>query len=273
MSGKKRSKRDEKTLSLLSRQERVLSRQGERIEDQQKGLARVINVLRPFSFVFGALFFIVSLLLFVSLTWTQIMRVLHTFCHSGATCGYLLNLDKQIPNPLDRALSAMGGLKVFLDIVAFTLVILYLFFATLVGIVKIGIRVLWLTLFKLRRRSSPPQGLMLASIILVASLLALTQVLMTLAPQYISYGGQTYQGSDGGAKACSPEAPEGFCHMSQVGIFMHMMSLQLPFFAIVFYWAQWVMVATTLFGCFFAIIRCKRSNVDARDSDSDEDEW
>jgi LMBR1 domain-containing protein 1 len=47
------------------------------------------------------------------------------------------------------------------DVGVFAAVIAYLFMVTLAGIAKVGIRVLWLTLFKLRRRSSPPQGLML----------------------------------------------------------------------------------------------------------------
>lgn len=150
-------------------------------------------------------------------------------------------------------------MNAFIDVALFALVIVYLFFVTLSGIVKIGIRILWVTLFRLKRRASPPQGLMLASIILVLSLLALTNVLLAVAPQYTSYGGQVYTAMRDGAPQtvpCSASAPPSAnCQLSQIATFSTLISLNLPFFGVVFYWATWGFLGTTLLSCFWAIIR------------------
>jgi hypothetical protein len=115
-------------------------------------------------------------------------------------------------------LSQAARLQAFLDLGIFGAVILFLFFVTLSGIVKVGIRILWLLLFRLKRRSSPPQGLLLASMILVLALLALTNILMSLAPQYTTYGGQVYNNGTAVVE-CGPQAPKDACHMSQVSTF------------------------------------------------------
>jgi LMBR1 domain-containing protein 1 len=269
ISGKSMSKADEKTLGLLSRQERVLARQGERIEDSQKGWNRIIACCAPFAFAFGGLFFLVTLFLFISLLMTQIGRLSQSLC--GAVCGYLLDIGKWTKNPLDFVLSQAARLQAFLDLGIFGAVILFLFFVTLSGIVKVGIRILWLLLFRLKRRSSPPQGLLLASMILVLALLALTNILMSLAPQYTTYGGQVYNNGTAVVE-CAHEAPKGACHMSQVSSFMSMISIGMPFFGVVFNWATWVFLGTTLISFFWAIIRCRKSNITSEADDSDEAE-
>jgi LMBR1 domain-containing protein 1 len=114
ISGKAMSKADEKTLGLLSRQERVLARQGERIEDSQKGWNRVISCCAPFAFAFGGLFFVFSLFLFISLIMTQIGRLSASLC--GAACGYLLDIGAWTKNPLDFVLSQAARLQAFLDL-------------------------------------------------------------------------------------------------------------------------------------------------------------
>lgn len=51
-----------------------------------------------------------------------------------------------------------------------------------------------------------------------------------------------------------------------------MINLNLSFFGVIFYWATWVFVGTTFLSCIFAIVRCRRSNVEHNESDSDEPE-
>jgi LMBR1 domain-containing protein 1 len=45
-------------------------------------------------------------------------------------------------------------------------VIAYLFFVSLAGVAKLGIRILWISLFQLKKRASPPQGLLLVRVLL-----------------------------------------------------------------------------------------------------------
>jgi hypothetical protein len=88
----------------------VLSREGERIEEQNSRCGRCLALFRPFVFVYGALLFILSLFLFVSIAMTQIDIVAHTnLC--GASCGYLVNMP-YLDNPLDYVLRKMAGWQV-----------------------------------------------------------------------------------------------------------------------------------------------------------------
>lgn len=146
-------------------------------------------------------------------------------------------------------------IQAFIDVALFALVIVYLFLVTLAGITKLGIRILWISLFQaralsrrkqslnakglsqLKRRASPPQGLMLvsrwgcsgcalvnaqarrktqAAVLLVLAMLAVNALLMSLAPQYTSFGGQTYLDQSGVVTPCALNAPPGLCHLSQV---------------------------------------------------------
>jgi LMBR1 domain-containing protein 1 len=270
ISGKKMSKADEKTLTLLSRQERVLSRQGERIEDSQKGWNRVAACCAPFEFAFGGVFFLISIFLFVSLLMTQIGRLSKSLC--GAACGYLLDIGEWTKNPLDFVLYQAARVQAFLDLGLFSFVILFLFFVTLSGIVKVGIRILWLVLFRLKRRSSPPQGLLLASMILVLALLAISNMLMSLAPQYTTYGGQMYRNETGVHPCDHTYASNTTCHMSQIGEFTTYVQIAMPFFGVAFYWITWAFLATTLLSFFWSIVRCRKSNITRDGNDSDEAE-
>lgn len=73
-------------------------------------------------------------------------------------------------------------------------------------------------LYKIRARSTPPQGLLVAAIILMLSILALNMELTTIAPQYANFGSQTWR-SDNSTEVhpCSLDAPPGKCTMTQIG--------------------------------------------------------
>jgi hypothetical protein len=62
-----------------------------------------------------------------------------------------------------------------------------------------------------------------------------------------------------------------FC-VHQISQLVAMINLNLSFFGVAFYWGTWVFVATTFLSCFIAIVRCRRSNIDRSESDSDEPE-
>jgi len=58
----------------------------------------------------------------------------------------------------------------------------------------------------------------------------------------------------------------------QIATLSTRINLSMPFFGVVFFWASWVFLATTLLSVFVAVVRCRRSNIDSHDSDSDETE-
>lgn len=51
-----------------------------------------------------------------------------------------------------------------------------------------------------------------------------------------------------------------------------MVSVRTSFFGVIFYYATWLFIAAFIIGSVIAVIKSKPSNIDERDSDSDEDE-
>jgi len=75
------------------------------------------------------------------------------------------------------------------------MIILYMFWATTKGIITLGIRFLWVHLYKFRRAATQPQGLLAATMLWMLSLAALSYTLtMAVAPEYSMFGSQKYVG-------------------------------------------------------------------------------
>lgn len=58
------------------------------------------------------------------------------------------------------------------------------------GIIKIGINFFSLELFRIRRRDSTPQALSIVSILVILMMFAFSMQLMSIAPQYLTFGDQ-----------------------------------------------------------------------------------
>ena len=79
------------------------------------------------------------------------------------------------------------------DYILMVMIILYMFWATTKGIISIGIRFLWVNLYKFRQAATPPQGLLAATLILMLSLAGMCYSLtMSVAPDYAMFGSQKY---------------------------------------------------------------------------------
>jgi LMBR1 domain-containing protein 1 len=73
------------------------------------------------------------------------------------------------------------------------MIILYMFWSTTRGIISIGIRFLWVHLYRFRRAATQPQGLLAATMLLMLSLAGLSYSLtMSVAPEYSMFGSQRY---------------------------------------------------------------------------------
>jgi len=268
---KKISKKDSENLDLLKRKERILARQNVRLQGENTGWRKIWACMKPFMFIFGLLFMIFSILIWVSILLTSIDKAANANLFCGSQCGFILAYPK-IFNPLDYVLTALS--KYFpLDYILLGLIIFYIFFTTLSGIIRIGVRFLWINLYKIRSKSTPPQGLLLTAILLMFAILSLNMELTTLAPQYANWGSQTYipiNATD--PIPCSLDAPAGACYMTQIGTIVNRISLRTSFFGYIFFYATWLFIATTFLAFFIAAFKAKSSNVEARDSDSDEDE-
>jgi LMBR1 domain-containing protein 1 len=268
---KKMNKKDEETMGLLKRKERALTRQHSRLENTHTGWRVAWAAVRPFMFIFGFVFILVSLLIVVSIALTNTDKAINSHHWCGAKCGFILAYPK-ILNPLDSLLTILQ--KYFpLDYIIISLLVLYIFFCTLSGIVNIGIRFLWVHMFTIRRGATAPQGILFATVILMLSVLVLNMEVTTLAPQYAQFGGQLYFNSTTNTtEQCSLNAPPGVCTMTQIGTFVNQISVRMSFFSIIFFYATWVFLGCFLIGSVVACIRSKTSNIEKREDDSDEDE-
>jgi LMBR1 domain-containing protein 1 len=257
------SRSDESRLSLLRNQERKLTQQSKTLE-ASRGCAKCLSLFRPFMFVFGFVFFLISVVLIVSMVLTNVDKIVNSQC--GLACGYTLSHPKKW-NPLDAFLVLMS--KYFpLDYVVVAVVVVYIYFATLSGISNIGIRFLWILLYRVKARATKPQGLLIATLIMMLSLLALNMQLMSLFPQYATYGSQTW-GPDNAQ--CDITAPPDQCQMTQIGTIIHRIFMRLSFFGVVFYFSTWVFVAFFAVSIVIVLIRGRPSNLVDDDNDPDFD--
>jgi len=293
LGGKRISRKDESTLNLLDRKEKVLSRQGQRLNN--KSCWRTCyTIMKPFLFLFGIVFLLVSILIWVSILLTTIDKTVnqHQICESSAACGFVLS-NREIFNPVDVVLTKAA--KFFpLDYVIIGLLVIYIFIATLSGVVKIGIRFLWMKLYDIRRGGSAPQGLLLTAVILMLSTLALNFEITTLAPQYSTFGTQVYNVSavnvtlsgnttvsgngtavvdSRGMIPCDLKSPQMNCTMSQIAQIVNRISIRTSFFGVIYFYATWVFLIFCVLGSFIALFKARASNIEKREDDSDEDEY
>jgi len=115
------------------------------------------------------------------------------FAICGSQCGYVIHHSNMF-NPVNYIFINLQ--KIFpLDYVFMVGLILYFFLATMSGVIQIGVRFLWVTLFRIRKGSTAPQGLLVSAVLLTLSLLALNYtVTTTVAPGYAHFGSQVYVG-------------------------------------------------------------------------------
>jgi LMBR1 domain-containing protein 1 len=261
------TRRDEASLSLLKDKERKLQGHAQHLNSAGKGCSRLYGCLRPFFFLFGFFFFIVTVILLVSMVLTNIDKLLNSEC--GFSCGYVLTNPKRW-NPLDALLVVIS--KYFpMDYVVVGLVVMYIFFTTLSGVTSIGIRALWILLYRIKARATRPQGLLLATLIMMLSLVAFNLEILTLFPQYASYGSQTYKDEAGAEHDCSLAAPTELCKMTAIGTMIHRIFMRMPFFGVICYFATWVFIAFASLSLIIAALRSRQSNLNPVDEDPDWD--
>ena len=189
--------RDRRELEGLVRDERTLVRR-ERLAAEEIGEGqhwsirlwhKVCAVFRPLKLIGGLLLIVVVLVIWASMLITAVDKIKNSVCRSG--CGFLLGHNK-IFQPVNWLLVISS--KVFpIDYIIFLLLTLLFFTASVIGVATIGIRFLWVTIFRIRSGHTSPQALLMATVLLTLMVLASNYALaMMVAPQYATYGAQTY---------------------------------------------------------------------------------
>ncbi|RKP14916.1 hypothetical protein BJ684DRAFT_6282, partial [Piptocephalis cylindrospora] len=214
-----------------------------------------LGVWRPISMTFGIFLLIVSIALALSMFLTLVEKVRTSIC--GSDCGYIID-HPDAYNPVNLILLRLEH-HFPLDYIFIVLIILYFFTATVVGLVRVGIRIFWINLYRIRPRRTAPQALLLAVILLMLSLLALNYtVTMTVAPQYAQFGAQRWCNhiSDEGIRdcsnhtdqilACDVTAPQELCTATVLSTLLNKILVGTRYFGALYYYAQWVFLGLFL---------------------------
>ena len=290
------SSKDRRELEALVREERTLVRRERMVaESSGEGRSWIVRVwikteavFRPIKLIGGFLLVIVTLVIFASMLITGIDKARNSIC--GRKCGYVL-ANTTIFQPINWVL--VKSAKVFpIDYIIFTLLVLLFFSASIVGLATIGIRFLWLTLFRIRKGHTSPQALLMATVLLTLITLALNySIAMMVAPQYATFGPQTFcdhpPRHPGEQPNCTEHtqhivpcsertdnaAAKNVCTPSVASQFLNRITVNYPFFGGVDFWAQFAFLAVFLIVFVLMLFRTPRmAEEGADDEDALEEE-
>eukprot|EP00928_Gymnodinium_smaydae_P006825 TRINITY_DN12432_c0_g1_i1.p1 TRINITY_DN12432_c0_g1~~TRINITY_DN12432_c0_g1_i1.p1 ORF type:complete len:550 (-),score=106.03 TRINITY_DN12432_c0_g1_i1:120-1769(-) len=250
---------DRKEYNRLQREQRSLTQYSYRLQElEQKAgslIPQLLLLVAPARLAIGASMLATSLLVAGSLLATLVDRGMHSPC--GWSCGYTVK-QRALFNPTDEILLWLS--RFFpLDFLVLGFLVLYAFASSVFGIVRLGIRVLCFSIYLLRPRKSLPQALLVLCVIVAHILLALCMVLLTIAPDYTSYGAQAEpQGahstthrcvgsSAGVAVAAGASSADGAaagvsCQSSVIVTLFTRITLAAPVFSLVYYLANWMFI-------------------------------
>ena len=284
------SSKDQRELDALVREERTLRRQ-QRLANEASGEGqnffyrawlKVGAILRPIKLILGVLMVIVVLVIFASMLITGVDKAKNSVCKRH--CGYLL-AHINIFQPVNYILVKTA--KVFpIDYVIFLLITMLFFCASVIGIATIGIRLLWITIFRIRKAHTSPQALLMATVLLTLMTLAINYaIVMMVAPQYAAFGPQTYCNIQpkhpgeqpdcaGHASKIVPcteiaknEAAINVCTPSVASTFLNRIMVNFPFFGVIDFWAQFAFLGIFLIA--FVLLLFRTPKLSEGDSDSD----
>ena len=287
--------RDRRELETLVREERTLVRR-ERLAAESQGegqnffvraWTKIEAIFRPMKLLGGLILLLITLVVFVSMLITCIDKIKNSTC--GPHCGYLLGKTK-IFNPINALMQQLS--KVFpVDYVVFLLLTLLFFTASVVGVTTVGIRFLWITLFKIRKGHTTPNAMLLATVLLTLMTFALNYAItMIVVPQYATFGAQTYcdrsphhnteqpdcTNHKSAIRPCSERAGNQVAHMictpTVVSTFLNRMTTNFPFLGVIDFWAQFAFLGIFLVVFVLMLFRVPKLDEEQLDEDLREEE-
>jgi len=259
-------RRKKKTLEDIARKERVDEEHIARLKENE-GHIQCSAKMRVLLIVLGMVLFLVAGAIVVSLFMTLLDTVLHSEC--GYKCGYILTTP-EYTTPLDGVLVILAAMYP-LDFVIVGSLATFILFSTLKGLSNMGIRILWIELFKLQPHKTSPQGLLLASLYLALSLMATQQQLMTMAPRYMTYGSQKYVNASGDVLYCNVQAPQTQCHMTQIAQMTYVATgTNQSFLGVILYYGTWLFMIIWVIGFVLSILKRKPNNINIDEEELDD---
>ena len=287
--------RDRRELEALIREERTLRRR-ERLAAENSGEGanffirvwlKLEAIFRPLKLIVGLLIGVITLIIFASMLITMIDKIKNSVC--GVSCGYLLGKTK-IFQPVNALMTYTA--RVFpIDYILFLLLTLLFFSATVVGLATIGIRFLWVTLFKIRKGQTTPNAMLMATALLTLMVLALNYSLaMVVAPTYATFGPQTFCDRSSYTPDLQPDCSEHHkairpcsertdnpaakmvCTPTVMSTFLNRITANFPYFGVVDFYAQFAFLGIFIIVFAVTLFRVPRLDEDQLDEDLREEE-
>jgi LMBR1 domain-containing protein 1 len=121
-----------------------------------------LKLLTPFRVCVGCCCLSMSILIIYSILITSIDRLINSEC--GFSCGYMLEKSPKYFNPLDAILLKLSSyherifnIQLFLlDTFLFAIILLYTFICVLYGVIKLGINLFSLEIYRINKRNTIP---------------------------------------------------------------------------------------------------------------------
>jgi LMBR1 domain-containing protein 1 len=289
------SRKDQRELDALVREEQTLVRR-ERLASEAQGEGRsriyqawlkVCAFFRPVKLIGGILLLLLSVVIWVSVLITGIDKAKNSVCKQK--CGYILG-QIHVFQPMNWIF--VKSAKAFpVDYILMALLVLFFFSSSISGIATVGIRLLWVRIFQIRKGRTAPQALLIATVMLGLIILATNYgIAMLVAPQYSIYGTQTFCTNEPAhpgeqpdcrkhsdmIHACSEalkyEHAKDVCTPSVMSTFLNRITITWPFFGLIDFWAQFAFLAVFLVVFVTALFRTPKLNLSQIDEEAEADE-
>ncbi|GMF27309.1 unnamed protein product [Phytophthora lilii] len=240
---------DQERLSQLKTREQLLEERRDVLKANLQRFA-LTGKLACWKIPIGVVLIILSLLIVISMLITSIDKM----AHSSFERGFLLNAP-EFPNPMDLLLVLAS--QVFpLDYVVFAVLFVYLFAISLIVLKRHGLQFLCFRLGRLQPRLTSAATMTMLSLVLMQLAMVGLFALLTLAPQYATFGHQMFTDASGRVVPCTLEeaanaaaaaAKSGdlpaHCRMTQLAKFYNALAVELPMFGTAFFVGQFLFAA------------------------------
>ena len=138
------------------------------------------------------------------------------------------------------------------------------FMSKLLFLLPIGIRFMWLPLYKIAPHSTKPQALALMSLTLILILVASNILFFSVAPDYTTFGSQHFVSYHLDTNQTSIEhcnnvhAPKDECNMTIIATFLLAFHTKAWIFGAVYYWLTWIFLVILFVGTSISLFQCTR---------------
>lgn len=189
----------------------------------------------------GVVLLLLSLLTLVALLITSLDKILH----SSYEQGFLLN-QPMLPNPVDGLL-VLASRFFPLDYVLFGVLFLYFFLVSFVELTRHGVRFLCFRMDRLQPRLTSSSTMVVVSLVMIYMAMVGLFSILTLAPQYATFGHQAFvDDATGRVMPCTlaeaANSAKQHCRMTQLAHFYNTLAASVPLFGAAFFVGQLLFV-------------------------------